>query len=385
MIMVDPSEAASLLQQLVRIPSVNPRAGDAPGEREVAAFVASWLEARGIPTRLDEVLPGRPNVIATLPGRDPTRSLLLESHMDTVEVDGMEVEPFGGQIDGGRLYGRGACDAKGPLAAFMLAVGYLAKTGVRPPVSVTLAAVVDEEYKYRGISSLLEKHDRFAGAIVGEPTELDLVVAHKGCVRFQIVTIGTSTVSSMPWKGDNAIYRMVEVIDHIRRDLASEIEAKHHPLVGPGTFCVTLIKGGVGVNIIPEECTIDVDCRTLPGESPMEVWRELKGRFENLMPGHVQVREPYIVDYALESNPNSPIVEALRAELRRLGRNPQEVGAPYGTDASKIALRGIPAVVFGPGFIGHAHTTREFIDLAELQTAAQAVTNLLERFGSSTL
>ena len=145
-------------------------------------------------------------------------SSCLESHLDTVETDGMTVSPFAAEIREGRLFGRGACDAEGPLAAMMLAMAELAR-GAPPPVDVMLAAVMDEEHQYRGVTALLERGEPFAAAVVGEPTELDLVVAHKGCVRFGVTTHGRACHSSNPWEGENAIMRMAEVLEFIRRTL----------------------------------------------------------------------------------------------------------------------------------------------------------------------
>jgi len=164
------SEVETLLRDLVAIPSVNPRDGTGPGEAAVAAYVRDWLAGRGIAAELTEVLPGRPNVVAVVPGRDP-RAILLESHVDTVETDGMTVDPHAGDVHDGRLYGRGACDAKGPLTAFLLAVAELA-AGPPPPRTVVLAAVADEEHRYRGVLSLLDGLSRVDAAVVGEPTGL---------------------------------------------------------------------------------------------------------------------------------------------------------------------------------------------------------------------
>lgn len=378
--MVDRAAAADLLQGLVRIPSVNPRGGNASGEGDLASFVRRWMEERGIPAQLQEVLPGRPNVVARLEGVDTSRSILVEAHLDTVEVAGMVGDPFDGRIEGNRLYGRGACDTKGSLAAFMLAVADLARRGAKPPISVALAGTMDEEHLFRGVGHLLRESGPFAAAIVGEPTGLDLVVAHKGMVRFQVATTGRAAHSSMPWDGDNAIERMADVVDFVRTTLVPEAEARSHPLVGPATLAITLIQGGTAINVVPERCTIDIDRRTLPGEDPEAVWRGYKQRLEALMPEHVSVAEPLLLDHAMEVDANSPIVRGLAEEVRRAGREARITGVNYGTDGSKIALQGTPTVVFGPGAIQQAHSAVEFIDLDEVVAAARIVARLLERF-----
>ncbi|MGI5836312.1 MAG: M20 family metallopeptidase [Chloroflexota bacterium] len=378
--MIDRAAAADLLQRLVRIPSVNPRGDNAPAESEIASFVRGWMEMQGIPARLEEVLPGRPNVIATLEGVDTSRELLLEAHLDTVEVAGMLEDPFSGRIDGSRLYGRGACDTKGSLASFMLAIADLQKRGIKPPVSVTLAGTMDEEHLFRGVNQLIKSRGPFFAAIVGEPTDLALVVAHKGMVRYQVSTLGKAAHSSTPWEGDNAIERMAEVIGFIKRELEPETGQKRHPLVGPATLCISLIRGGTAINVVPEHCTIDIDRRTLPGEDPEAVWNEHKARLESFMPGHLVVEEPLLLDPAMETDQNSPIVRALADEVRKAGREARIAGVNYGTDGSKIALQGTDTVVFGPGSIQQAHSALEYIELDEVVEAAKIVAGLLERF-----
>ncbi len=378
--MIDRAAAVGLLQSLVRIPSVNPRGEDSPAERDVATFVADWLNRRGVPAETREVLPGRPNVTAILEGMDTSRSLLLEAHLDTVEVAGMVGDPFDGRVEGNRLYGRGSCDTKGSLAAFMLAVADLAARESKPPISITLVCAVDEEHLFKGILSFLEEKRPFVAAIVGEPTGLDLVVAHKGMVRFRVVTAGKAAHSSMPWDGDNAIERMVDVVGHIRGTLMPEVARMSHPLVGPATMAITLIQGGTAINVVPDRCSIDVDRRTLPGEDPEAIWRRYKQDLEALPQGHVEVVEPLLLDHAMETDPESPVVRALAAEVRRSGREPRIAGVNYGTDGSKIALGGTPTVVFGPGSIQQAHQAVEFINLEELVAASTIVAGLLERF-----
>lgn len=345
------------------------------------------MEGIGCEVSLQEVLPGRPNVVARLEGRMQHRALLLEAHLDTVEVEGMVVEPFEGQVGDGRLYGRGSADAKGSLAAFMLAMQRLASVGVAPAVSVVLGATIDEEHHYRGVLQLLEDlkdHSDFVGAVVGEPTELKVVVAHKGSVRFRVTAAGRSSHSSQPWNGENAIDTMAEVVVHIRDHLAPRLAELEHPLVGPPSLCTTLISGGTGVNIVPQTCTIYVDRRTVPGEVPEDVWRDYKTTLEALRPGKIQLPEPDLLDFPLETDPRVDVVQRLSASLASVGVTPEVVGVTYGTDASKIARAGIPAVVFGPGSIRDAHRPDESIDLAEVQIAVEAITQLAKLFGGET-
>jgi acetylornithine deacetylase/succinyl-diaminopimelate desuccinylase-like protein len=324
-------------------------------------------------------LPGRPNVLGRVRGRDRSRVFLLESHLDTVETDGMTVPPFAAEIREGRLFGRGACDAKGPLAAMMLAMAELAR-GAPPPVDVLLAAVMDEEHQFRGVTALLERGESFAAAVVGEPTELDLVVAHKGCLRFGVTTRGRACHSSNPWEGENAIMRMTEVLEFIRRALEPEALATRHPWVGPATVCVSLIGGGSAINAVPASCTIHLDRRILPGEEPMAVWTSYRNRLEAFAPGTVTVGKPYVVDYGMATDPAEPVVRQMGEALRRAGRLAGPRGVNYGTDASKLARAGIPAVVFGPGSIRQAHSADEWIELRQVDDAAAILVAAIRAF-----
>ena len=379
----DLAAAEEVLGRLVSIPSVNPRDGDAPAEAAVGEFVAGWLDAAGLRVTRHEVLPGRPNVIAVLPGVDRGRSLLLETHLDTVEPDGMTVEPFEPAARDGRLFGRGSCDAKGCLAAFMLALARVARGGEsgRPAVNVVLAAVMDEEYLHRGVDHLVREQPHFDAAVVGEPTLLRPVIAHKGGLRFFVRTTGRGAHSSQPWNGDNAIERMTDVLACIRDTLQPALAMRRHPLVGPATLTVTLIEGGSGINVVPASCTIALDRRTLPGEDHDAVWSEYRRQLEEVAPGHVEVLEPDIVALGLESDPGSAVCSALGAALEGAGLDPRPVGVNYGSDAAVLAAARIPSVVFGPGSIDDAHQPDESVELAQVTTAAAVIENLVARFG----
>ncbi|MEU6354733.1 M20 family metallopeptidase [Streptomyces sp. NPDC047072] len=362
------TEVTALLRELVALPSVNPRGGPGDGgETVVAEYVRDWLVARGVRAEVHEVLPGRSNVVAVVPGQRED-AVLLESHLDTVEVDGMTVPAYDGEVRGGRLYGRGACDAKGPLAAFMLAAAELAR-GEPPLYSVVLAGVCDEEHEYRGVLHLLSSlAGRTAvGAIVGEPTGLVPAVAHKGVVRYTVRTVGRAGHSSRPEEAVNAVSLMAPVLSHLA---ATSPDVEPHPLLGPATRAVTRIRGGTGPNTIPGVCEADVDRRTLPGEEPEVVWQ--RDRDELRLLG-AELDPPFIIDYALDTPPDSPVVRGLRRALVERGRPDDVDGMPFATDASKIARAGIPAVVFGPGSILDAHSADESVELAEVELAARVV------------
>ncbi|HHY46424.1 MAG TPA: M20 family metallopeptidase [Firmicutes bacterium] len=381
-------DVIDLLSQLVSIKSTNPRdkqdVGPDDGEYRLGQFIAGWAERLGFQVRVQEVLPYRNNVLVTLEGRNPSRHLLFEGHMDTVQGEGMTIEPFTPRVAGDRLYGRGACDAKGPLASMMLAMKALRSVSGALDASVTLAAVVDEEHQFRGVSALVDSGIKADAAIVGEPTELDIVIAHKGCLRWRITTYGRSVHTSRAEEGVNAISKMAEVIRALD-DLGKKYQARRHPRVGVPLLTVTMINGGVGVNTVPDRCTINVDRRTLPNEDPEEALREieavieeLKGRDPDL---NVEMEAPYLWDIPMEVSPDEHIVLCLRSAAAACNRDSKVVGVPYGTDASKLVVRGgIPSVVFGPGSIQDAHTPDESISISQVREAAEILVLAATRF-----
>lgn len=377
---VNKDRIAEVLGELVSIPSVNPGFPGGVGEEGVADYVSRFFQRLGLERVEQQVEPGRRNVIGILPGSGPG-ALLLEAHMDTVQTEGMTIDPFGADIRDGRLYGRGACDTKASLAAMLVAIETLATRGIVPPVGVHLAAVVDEEITYKGVSAVADEiaagRHRYDAAIVGEPTQLDIIVAHKGCVRFHIDAVGVACHSSTPHLGANAIEGMLEAIAYLKREAEQYYPSAAHPLVGSPTHCVSMIQGGIAPNTVPESCRITIDRRTVPGEEPMEVWRHMKERVESLRPsvsgvGYI-VREPFLIDYAMEVKAEEPIVGCLQRSRDERAGGRRIIGATYGSDASKLVRVGVPAVVFGPGNLEQAHTKDEWVDLDEVATASDII------------
>lgn len=386
---VDREELWRVLRDLVAIPSVNPAFPGGTGEADVAEYVRNYLESSGIRCIMQPVTEGRSNVIGMLPGVRAGRTLLLEAHMDTVQTTGMTIEPFGAKTVSGRMYGRGACDTKASLAAMLVALGTLARSGRQPPVGVHLAAVVDEEYRYAGVAKLAQAIEagelHYEAAIVGEPTGLSRVVAHKGCVRFRIESRGIAGHSSDPSKGVNAIEQAMKIVRYLSGVVEPGYEALRHPLVGPPTHCIAQIEGGDAPNTIPGACTLTIDRRTVPGEEPLDVWARMKAgleRFARETPGlELVVHEPFIIDYAMEISTDEPVVGRLARAVDRVKRGTAEHGAAYGTDASKLARVGVPSIVFGPGDIRQAHTDDEWVELAEVCAAADALASLIANYG----
>jgi acetylornithine deacetylase len=368
------SRVAEILASLVSIASVNPRDSESDGgETRVAEFIAGWARQHGWEAELEESQPSRSNVYVTVPGSLYGR-VLLQSHTDTVEVEGMTVEPFHLRREGDKLIGRGTCDAKGQLAMFMAAVELVAQSG-EPHHEVILAGCVDEEERYRGVLTLCERHRQFAGAVVGEPTELRMVVAHKGVVRGRIRVEGPGGHSSTPRGRINPISVCAQIVDYLDCVITPRL-GPDDPLLGPPTLVVTMIEGGEGVNIIPREASLRLDRRTLGCEDPIGVWRALQNEIESRWPEAV-VEEPSLIDYGLDAADGSAMVEAMGSALAGAGLDPAGVGAPYGTDASKIARMGVPCVVFGAGSIRNAHTPDEFVSITQLERGVEVIRALV--------
>lgn len=365
------SDVIDTLAAMVRINSVNPVYGDGGTEENLAPLVRQFFAARGIETFDQEVFPGRFNVIARLPGKT-SRKLVLEAHMDTVSIKGMSIPPFEPAIRDGRLYGRGSVDDKAGLAAMMHAVASLKEEGITPECEVWLAAVVDEEYSFRGVVKLCEGLQAEA-SIVAEPTDLRAVIASKGVLRWRIVTCGKAAHSSKPHLGNNAISHMSRLVLAIEQD-NERLSATKHPLLGPATINVGVIQGGVQVNFVPDRCAIELDRRLLPGESAAVVLQHYQQLIDTLKAQHsgfdaYMEDPPLLVDEALDTPPDAGVVRIAQQVLAASGLNADILGVPFGSDASKLSRIGIPTIVFGPGSIDQAHAADEYVEIDQVRTA----------------
>jgi acetylornithine deacetylase len=354
-------DLARLTAELVAVDSVNPSlVPGGAGEAEIARFVADWLERAELEVEMlgpDE----RPSVVGIARGSGGGRSLLLNAHLDTVGTAGMEA-PFSPRVEGGRLYGRGALDMKGSLAAIMLAGREEARRGLRGDVIV--AAVADEEAGSIGTESLLGRY-RADAAIVAEPTWMRLAIAHRGFVGAEITVTGRAAHGSRPERGIDAIVRMGRVLaglEELDRRLRS---AAPHPLLGTGSAHASVIEGGQELSSIPERCVLLAERRTLPGETTADVERELAAILDEAGRAdpdfRADVRVPFARD-AYELAPDNPFVEL----VGRCAGAPELVGMPFWADSGLIAAAGIPTVLFGPGGEG-LHETEEWVELADLE------------------
>lgn len=367
------SSLAETLAMLVRVNSVNPAYGDGGSEANLLPVLRSFFQQHQIETFEQEVFPGRHNLIARVPGRS-SRKIILEAHTDTVSIKGMTIPPFDPAVRSGRLYGRGSVDTKAGLAAMMHALVAIQADAQPPACETWLAAVVDEEFTYRGVSRLCEGLEAEA-AIVAEPTELRAVVATKGVVRLRIRVTGRAAHSSKPHLGINAVTHMSRLVLALEQENARLSEITH-PLLGSPTLNVGVIHGGVQVNLVPEDCFIEVDRRLLPGEQVHDVLSHLDAIFERLATlhsgFHASIEHPLLLqDEALDTPADSPAARHASSVLLQLGLNPETCGVPYGSDASKLFRAGVPSIVFGPGSIDQAHAAEEFVELAQVERAAE--------------
>src|SRR6266446_396262 len=367
------NEIAELLAQLVAIDSINPDlVPRGAGESEIARFVANWLERAGLEVELDEPAPGRPSVVGIARGNGGGRSLILNAHMDTVGVAGME-RPHDPVVQGNRLYGRGAFDMKGGLAAIMLAAAAAKKRGLRGDVILT--AVSDEEYASIGTSSIV-KHWHADAAIVTEPSGLDVCVAHKGFLWLEVETSGIAAHGSRPDLGVDAIAKMGKVLtglEELDRSLRSN---PSHRLLGSGSLHASLITGGQELSSYPERCLLSVERRTIPGETQASVESEMRKVFDQVGasdPAFKASLRTTLVRDAFEVSEEEPIVQVVhRQAAALLGREPAIVGATAWMDSAILSAAGIPTVVFGPGGEG-AHAVVEWVDLEQVGRCAEVL------------
>jgi len=362
-----------LVADMVAIPSVNPLdapPGEGTGEADLAAFVERRLVEAGVAVEEVPAAPGRPSVVARLPG-EREDAIWFDAHLDTVSAEGM-TDPFVPRVEGDILHGRGAADDKGSLAAMMAALISLAEAGVRPPSTIILTATADEEHRMRGLLSLLDSGLQAGAAIVGEPSGLAIITAHKGVARFKVATRGKAAHSSHPEAGVNAIYGMRRVLDALEAYAKRGVGREIHPVLGKATLSVGVIRGGKHANVVPDYCEIEVDRRLLPGEEGRRAVADVRTYLSDVIQEdlEMEVIGPDIVVPALDLSTDTPLVQAVSAQVKQvIGRSSLE-GMSGTTHAGQLVAHGIPAVVLGPGAMGQAHTTEEQLELQQLEQAA---------------
>lgn len=360
-----------LVCELVAIESVNPDlVATGSGESKIAAFVAAWLAAEGLAVQVVEPVPGRASVIGVLSGAGGGTSLMLNAHMDTVGAGGMK-DPFVPVVREGRVYGRGAYDMKGSLAAIMIAAREAKKLKLHG--DVIIAAVADEEVASVGTAAVLKRVEADA-AIVTEPTEMRLCLAHKGFAWLEVETRGVAAHGSRPDLGVDAIAHMGQILTGVL-ELDRRLRAgRGHLLLGTGTIHASLIEGGQELSTYPARCVVTLERRTIPGEDGASALREVEALI-----AAARAEDPELeasVRLMLERPPSqlgadSFVTEAVeKAATEVLRREPEVIGVAYWMDMALSNAVGIPTVAFGPSGEG-AHADVEWVDLASLEACVQ--------------
>ena len=374
----------TLLRDLVAIDSVNPSlVPGARGEADIARRIAEELMSIGLSVDVTEVAPGRPNVVGTLRGRAPGRSLMLCGHIDTVGVTGME-RPFDPVEREGRLYGRGAQDMKGGVAAMIGAARLIAESGGLAQGQLLVAAVIDEEHASLGADALVTTFRADAG-VVTEPTDLDIAVAHKGFQWTEIETRGRAAHGSRPREGRDAIIRMGRVLGELE-SLDRRLQAGgSHPLLGTASLHASTVTGGQEWSSYPDKCVLQVERRTLPGEPDTAALDEARAILDALRRADAEFegvasftfgRQPYEID------PDHPLPALLSSAAQSVGHASRRVGMTFWTDAAILGAAGIPSVLFGPGGAG-LHSVEEYVRVRDVEICRDTLTALTRDFTRS--
>ncbi len=379
MSVINRERALEVLTTLIALPSVNPMgcSGEftVPIERAVADYVETLFRPHAVGITRQAINARHESLLIAVPGRagSPT---LLESHMDTVPADDWSDRAFTPRVCGDTVYGRGACDDKGSLASMILAVLDVVEAGITPPAPILLLAAGDEEFAQLGIKHFRGQNVPVGRAIFGEPTNLAPIIQHKGTLRWDITVLGKSAHTSRPELGVSAILGMMRVIEEIKC-YQTDLQMRHtSPLITGPTLTVTMIQGGRTRCAMPDECTIALDFRVLPGMDLAAERAALLQRLDRLeLPlrhSELQLETP-----PLDTSPSDPFCRnALEICRRHAGREIDLAGVPYGTDASWISDRA-PTIVLGPGSIASAHAVDEEVDINEVIACAAIYRDIL--------
>ena len=360
-----PASVVDLAQALVRIPSVNPDGNpgtDRIGEQKCAAYLRDYLTALGAEARLDEVAPGRPNVVARFPSAGKKPRLLFAPHTDTVSVAGMTIDPFGGDLRDGKIFGRGASDTKGPMASMLWALRECRDILTSLSHEIWFAGLMGEEAGQDGAKALAAR-ETFDFVVVSEPTGLDVVYKHKVDVTARIVATGRSVHSSCPELGENAITKLAAGLLSLQEALNESFKNIEDPVLGHPTFSIGTIRGGTKFNIVPDHAEAVIDLRLLPSQWKDRCAEAVFAGMRAACPGLGVER--IAGSEALDTDPSHPLV----AKLVEVGGRP--AGAAWFCDAAIFSAKGIPAVAVGPGSIAQAHTADEFVAVADLERGVE--------------
>ena len=374
--MSHPKNVVELLQQLVAIPSVNPDGDpgtEQTGEEECAQFVGEFLKECGAEVSFDEVLPGRPNVIGRFPSEEEGKPcVLLGPHTDTVGISGMTIEPFGGELRDGRIWGRGASDTKGSMASMLWALYELKdeipKLNVRP----MFAGFMSEESSQFGSRDFAGRYaDEVDFAIAGEPTMLNVVYKHKACWWLEIATKGVAAHGSLPSLGENAVIKMTNLLQEVNTEFTRKAADFEDDVMGAPTLSVNMIEGGNRPNVVPDSCSAVLDIRATPKLHQAGIVELIQSLLDAAGEPDAEIsirgQSP-----TLDTDPQNPFVRKLAALGSSL------VDAPWFCDGGWLAQGGIPSVALGPGSIDQAHTKDEWIRVEDLEAGAGYFKRFLE-------
>jgi acetylornithine deacetylase/succinyl-diaminopimelate desuccinylase-like protein len=363
--MAGPSTVVALLQDLVSIPSVNPQGDpgtDQVGEQAMGEYVADFLRGLDAEVALEPIEPGRPNVTATFPpaAKDAPR-IAFAPHLDTVSVSGMTIAPFDPVLSDGKLWGRGSSDTKGPMAAALWALREWATGPARSRSRIhwTFFGLMGEEAGNEGARAVAKNDFASDLTLVLEPTDLKVVTAHKGVAWMDIFTSGVACHGSTPERGRNAIYAMRDVLEILEKSIIPKLAQKTHPKLGASSLNVGTIAGGSKINIVPDQCRIEVDCRLIPTIKAEELRAEIEAELRLKVPEARVSLQRHCA--ALATDESLPWVQRLARESRGV------TIAPWFSDASILSSPRCPAVCIGPGLIAQAHTRDEFILVRDLE------------------
>jgi acetylornithine deacetylase len=363
---IDKDYLTKTTQEMVQINSINPTlTPNGKGEAEIGAYVAEKLKELGLEVTTNEVVPGRVNVVGLLKGSGGGKSLLLNAHLDTVGVEGMTIDPFGGELRDGHVYGRGSQDMKGSLAAMMATAKALLDAGVTLRGDLLITAVADEEHSSIGTEALV-KEFRADGAIVTEPTDMHLCRAHRGFIWFEVETIGRSAHGSRFAEGIDANMRMGRFLTELEKLEQELLQREPHALAGPPSLHAALIQGGTEISTYADRCTLKIERRTIPGETVEGATAELQEIVDRLAEQNSSFKATVKATFwrePLEVRPDAEIVQVVDRTLdERLGYHPEHIGQTFWTDAALISSVGVETVLLGPKGYG-LHSAEEWVEM----------------------
>jgi acetylornithine deacetylase/succinyl-diaminopimelate desuccinylase-like protein len=369
------SPTAQLLADLIAIPSVNPDGLPGTphvGEKDIALFLQKKLKKLGAETKIVPVEKGRPNLVARFPTKSrPKFRLLLAPHTDTVSVGGMTIEPFVPSLKNNLLYGRGASDTKGSIAAMVTALSsFIDKSYRRGSLEITFVGLMGEEAGNQGAKHYAKSCPKFDLAIIGEPTHCKIVHAHKGTSWFTVIAAGKAAHASDPRQGRNAILILSEFLQFGLPRLENWLAQARHDELGHATISAGVIRGGSKINIVPASAEVDLDIRLVPGLSGATVNAELKKVLRAISPHLSVIHRPGVPPLATDRQ--NPVVQKILPATKGF------LTVPWCCDATVFAPLGIPSIALGPGSIAQAHTVDEFIKLSDLELGTTTFTKIFK-------